>query len=153
MVIPKIYIDTSVLGGYFDPEFEFYSKSLVQEFKHRQKIALISETLIAELNQAPAEVKQLFIKLRDYPHELLKDNNEIEILAEKYLKKKILPAKSTSDARHIATASYYKADVLVSWNFKHIVNYRRIHLVNAVNLEQGYAMIDIRSPREVIDHD
>ena len=55
------------------------------------------------------------------------------------------------DAQHIALASVVRADVLVSWNFKHIVNLNRIRLYNSVNMKLGYPLIDIRSPREVLN--
>jgi len=55
-----------------------------------------------------------------------------------------------ADAQHIAIATVYRADVLVSWNFKHIVNLQRIHGYNSVNLRKGYPMIEIRTPREVL---
>nr|VFJ48364.1 MAG: hypothetical protein BECKDK2373B_GA0170837_102027 [Candidatus Kentron sp. DK] len=56
------------------------------------------------------------------------------------------------DAQHIAMASVERADLLVSWNFKHIVNIQRIHAYNSVNLRLGYPILEIRSPLEVIDH-
>lgn len=57
------------------------------------------------------------------------------------------------DAQHIAIATINRVDVLVSWNFKHIVNLRRIHLYNSINLKYGYPLIEIRSPREVINEE
>lgn len=62
----------------------------------------------------------------------------------------VLPAKMRVDAQHIAIATVGRVDVLVSWNFKHIVNLRRIHGYNSVNLRRGYPMIEIRTPREVL---
>jgi len=53
---------------------------------------------------------------------------------------------------HIALATIAEVDVLVSWNFKHIVRLDKIRLFNAVNLEQGYKSLTIYSPREVISH-
>ncbi len=53
--------------------------------------------------------------------------------------------------QHIAVATLGRVDVVVSWNFKHIVNLNRIRLYNSVNLKLGYPMIEIRSPREVLD--
>lgn len=55
-----------------------------------------------------------------------------------------------ADAPHIALATVGRADVLVSWNFKHIVNLQRIHGYNSVNLRKGHQMIEIRTPREVL---
>jgi hypothetical protein len=54
------------------------------------------------------------------------------------------------DVRHIAIAPIERVDVLVSWNFKHIVNLNRIHQINSVNLKLGYPLLEIRSPMEVI---
>jgi hypothetical protein len=54
------------------------------------------------------------------------------------------------EARHIAIATVERVDVLVSWNFKHIVNINRIHLLNSANLKLGYPILDIRSPKEVL---
>jgi predicted nucleic acid-binding protein len=56
------------------------------------------------------------------------------------------------DAQHIATATVSHADVLVSWNFKHIVNLLRIRAYNAVNLKYGYPLLEIRTPQEVINY-
>jgi hypothetical protein len=50
-------------------------------------------------------------------------------------------------------ASIYKADVLASWNFKHIVNLNRIKGYNGVNLKYGYPVVEIRSPKELLDYD
>lgn len=62
----------------------------------------------------------------------------------------IIGPGSRADALHVALATIAKVDVLVSWNFKHIVNLGRIRLFNGVNLEQGYGPLEIRTPREVL---
>ena len=68
--------------------------------------------------------------------------------------KKMLPLKkSYVDAQHIAIATTQRADVLVSWNFKHIVNLERIHGYNSVNLKLGYPMLEIRTPIEVLKYE
>ena len=76
--------------------------------------------------------------------------SEAEELAEQYIAGGVIGASMRLDARHIATATVHRVDVLVSWNFKHIVNLPRIHGYNSVNLRLGYPMLEIRSPREVI---
>ena len=78
---------------------------------------------------------------------------EVEELARAYLARKILSERFSDDARHIACATVAEADVLVSWNFKHIVNLQKIRLFNAVNIELGYKPIEIYSPMEVTSHD
>jgi predicted nucleic acid-binding protein len=147
---PRVYIDTSVIGGCFDEEFQEWSNKLFDEFINGQMIAVISNITTDELIKAGDNVKN---KIKDIPSsniELVEKNIEINDLAERYIRHKAISGKYSDDALHIATATYYKVDVLVSWNFKHIVNLRRIKIYNAVNLMNGYSTIEIRTPREVI---
>jgi len=58
-----------------------------------------------------------------------------------------------ADAQHIAIATIEKVDILVSWNFKHIVNINRIHAFNSVNIRLGYPLLEIRTPREVLENE
>jgi hypothetical protein len=58
-----------------------------------------------------------------------------------------------TDCRHIATATINKVDFLVSWNFKHIVNVFRIRGYNSINLRCGYSLLDIRSPKEIVNNE
>ena len=75
---------------------------------------------------------------------------EAIILSQQYLKEGALTNRFADDALHIALATINKVDALISWNFKHMVNFFRIRQYNAVNLKNGYSMIDIRSPKEII---
>ena len=101
---------------------------------------------------APSEVQKVLESISDTMESVLL-SREAAALAQAYLDEKIITDKYLLDAQHIALASIEKVDVLVSWNFKHIVNLNRIRLYNSVNLKKGYALIDIRSPREVINED
>ena len=71
-------------------------------------------------------------------------------VAQNYIDDRVVGSRHIADAQHIALASVERVDVLVSWNFQHIVNIDRIHAFNSVNLKLGYPMLEIRSPREVI---
>ena len=71
-------------------------------------------------------------------------------LAQKYLDEKVVGQTSADDCKHIATATINKVDILVSWNFKHIVNVFRIRGYNSINLRSGYSQLDIRSPKEIV---
>ncbi len=71
-------------------------------------------------------------------------------LAQKYLDEKVVGQTSADDCRHIATATINKVDILVSWNFKHIVNVFRIRGYNSINLRCGFSQLDIRSPKEIV---
>ena len=78
-------------------------------------------------------------------------NQESKELSNHYISEKIVTSKSLLDTRHIAIASVYRVDLLVSWNFKHIVNYKLIRLYNSVNIKHGYPMLEIRTPREAME--
>ena len=147
----RIYIDTSVIGGCFDKEFQEWSNKLFDELIAGEKIAVVSGITTAELNDAPLQIKN---RIDDIPRafiELVERTEEINYLSSKYIEFNAISSKCLEDSLHIATATINKVDVLVSWNFKHIVNFRRIQLYNSINLMFGYQEIDIRSPREVIN--
>lgn len=74
-------------------------------------------------------------------------------MANACLNRGIVGPGSQADALHVAMATIGGADVLVSWNFKHIVNLGKIRLFNAVNLEQGYKVLEIRTPKEVLEYE
>ena len=74
---------------------------------------------------------------------------EVTALANAYLESGVLGRRQQADAAHIAFASSARVDVLVSWNFKHIVNLQKIHMFNAVNVRLGYPALEIRTPLEV----
>jgi predicted nucleic acid-binding protein len=150
-MIPRVYIDTSVIGGCFDKEYETTSKQLWKEFIAKKKIALISDLLQLELEEAPTIVKNLLNELPFESVEQLSLDEESIRLASLYIQDGAVAESSLSDARHIAIATIARADVLVSWNFKHIVNLNRIRRFNAVNLKLGYPIIEIRSPNEVLN--
>jgi predicted nucleic acid-binding protein len=147
--IPRVYIDTSVLGGCFEPEFEVWSNGLMDDFRARRFVPLLSDLLVAELRRAPERVRNLRIELRGLGAELIVTDDEVKQLFTAYQTHAVLGARYQNDMMHIALATVVNADLLVSWNFKHIVRFDKIRLFNAVNLEQGYKPLAIHSPREV----
>jgi len=147
----RIYIDTSVIGGYYDEEFEEWSKLLFKEIILGKKKAIISDITLNELEDAPKHVRDLLSEIPDKHKEYVLLNDEARELSNHYIKEKIVTLKSLTDTRHIAVATINRADILVSWNFKHIVNYKLIRLYNSVNLKYGYPMLEIRTPRETLE--
>jgi len=146
----RIYIDTSVIGGCFDAEFKEWSVKLFEEFQSGNKIAVISDITLDELSFSRPEVRNHLDLISKNHKEYVLNDEEAEELADKYIKEKAVTQKSLQDALHIAIATINKVDVLVSWNFKHIVNLDRIRKYNAVNLMNGYTMLEIRNPREIL---
>ena len=150
MIRPRIYVDTSVIGGCFDDEFKTYSNQLFEEFMSGKKRIIISDIVLFELEGAPENVREVLNRISGDNVEYVFLNEESIALANTYLKEGVIAESSISDARHIEIATIERVDVLVSWNFKHIVNLNRIHLLNSVNLKLGYPLLEIRSPLEVI---
>lgn len=149
----RVYLDTSVVGGCFDPEFAVWSNALVADFEARRFLPVVSELVAAEVEVAPANVRNKFDELLELGAELLRIDREVLDLAGEYSQHEILPPKFRNDLLHIAIATVANVDVLVSWNFKHIVRLEKIRLYSAVNLEAGYKPLEIYSPREVSSYD
>ena len=145
----RIYVDTSVLGGCFDPEFAEWSNRLLDAFRRREFAPLLSAVTAAEVEQAPAAIRQIHNELVRIGSEVLLVSGEVRDLLRAYEARKILGTNFRNDMLHIALATVAEADALVSWNFRHIVRLDRIRLFNSVNLELGYKQLTICSPREV----
>jgi hypothetical protein len=105
--------------------------------------------LEVELLRAPAFVRELLASIPSEYIEHLRLTSEAIELADGYIEAKVVGKTSRADCQHIAMATLSNADVLVSWNFKHIVNLDRIRGYNSVNHRFGYKMIEIRTPKEI----
>ena len=146
----KIYVDTSVFGGCFDAEFEEWSNRLIEEFRLGLKVAVISDLTLRELDDAPSSVRDLLEEIPAEHKQFIILDDESRELAIHYIREGSIGEASLVDAQHIAIATVNKVDVLVSWNFKHIVNLAKIRLYNSANLKYGYSLLEIRNPREVL---
>ena len=144
----RLYIDTSVFGGYFDEEFKEHTIPLFDRIKAGEFIILYSTVTQDELENAPDQVKEFVKSLKTDLTEFIEMTDEVLDLATKYITEKVVGQTSYADCLHIALATINRADFLVSWNFKHIVNIERIRGYNSINIKNGYKQLDIRSPRE-----
>jgi len=145
----RIYIDTSVIGGCFDEEFKPWSDGLIQDFKSGRFKPILSDVVAAEVVDAPEPVRMKYDEILGLDHEFVAADQEAIELADRYQLRKILTPKYYDDGLHIALATIAEVDLLVSWNFRHIVHFDKIRLFNSVNLELGYKPLQIYSPREV----
>jgi len=149
---PRLYLDTSVFGGYFEDEFAEFTKPLFERIMAEEYILLYSKITEEEILTAPKKVRDLILSLPKKITELVPVNSETTELALCYLEEKVVGKTSLADCIHIAAATVSHADFLVSWNFKHIVNVNRIRGYNSVNIKQGYKELEIRSPREFMQY-
>ncbi len=149
----RVYLDTSVIGGCCDEEFAKWSLGLMRDMRLGLLIPVISDLTERELEKAPLDVKVHYDELLDMGCQRIDESSESLKLAAKYIAENIVPEKYEDDARHIAVATVHEVDILVSWNFKHIVHYDKIQRFNAVNLLLGYEPLQIFTPMEVADEE
>jgi predicted nucleic acid-binding protein len=148
----KVYIDTSVIGGYFDKEFDVATRRFFNEVKKGEYNVVISNITEGELLDAPEQVRSILNNL-DIEYEVIKLTDDVVSLALEYIRENVVGQTSYDDCLHIAIATVSRLDLLVSWNFKHIVNIKRIRGYNGVNIKNGYPSIEIRSPKDLIDYE
>jgi len=144
-----VYVDTSVFGGAFDKGFEQASGAFFERVRGGAFEVAVSALVLDELERAPVQVRELFTELEP----LLVRVDIVEAayaLQQAYLEARVVGRKWETDALHVATATVSGCRAIVSWNFKHIVNFRRIPLYNGVNQMQGYGPIAIHTPPEVV---
>jgi len=145
----KFYVDTSVWGGYEDKEFSEWTIPFFDQARLGRFTIVLSDVTIGELQKAPKIIRNLPTTISPDYLELISITDEQLDLADKYVQEGVLATKFHTDAQHIAISSILKVDSLVSWNFKHMVNFFRIRQYNSINLKYGYSTIDIRTPKEV----
>lgn len=146
----RVYVDASVVGGCEDEEFSEHSVRLMGCFARGEMTLVLSTLTVQELDAAPEGVRRRLGSVPEGFIETLQLDTEARELAEAYIEAGVITAKMRADAQHIAIATVDRVDVLVSWNFKHIVNLQRIRGYNSVNLRRGYPTLEIRTPREVL---
>ena len=151
----SLYFDTSIFGFAVAegvPREKEVTLKLFDEVRSGKYEVFISEVVSMEINKAPKEVA---IRLSDLieelnPERLAVDENT-QALAKRYVKEGIIPVKYGDDALHIAVASVNNLDVIVSWNFTHIVKVKTKREVTGINALLGYKEIEIYSPWEVVE--
>jgi len=148
--IKRIYVDSSAVGGAFNQRFARETKPFWDAVLKCEIMIITSDVLKDELDGAPKIVRDFVGSLPESQIERVVSTEESDALAAKYIAEKVVGESSLDDCKHIALATIAQADVLVSWNFKHIVNVDRILGYNSVNIELGYLPINIRTPYEVI---
>jgi len=155
-----IYLETSIFGFYFDENPRNILKResvkrLFAQIKAGLFIPITSPITVKELSKAPSPLRESLLSLlSDLECEIVGDNEEeIESLSQKYIREGVVPEKYADDARHIAYAVVNKVDVLVSYNLEHIANEWKIRRINSVNIKEGYPLLSVRTPEEVIRYE
>ena len=148
----RIYLDTSVFGGYFDGEFEEFTKPLFERINNKEFTIIFSTMLETELEIAPEKVRKIVRNIESENTIFVEETDIAVELPTEYITENVVGKTSYPDCLHIALATINQADILISWNFKHIVNVERIRGYNSINIKNGYKQLDIRSPRELMNY-
>ena len=153
----KLYLDTSTISHLFanDTPYKMEDTNLlwIDLIKGKYDI-FISPVVINEIKKCPEPRQSLmFEKLEQINFQILNEIDEVYVLANEYIKGGVLNEKSRDDCLHIAYAVIYNCDVIVSWNFKHLVNFKTINKIKVVNTIQMYKEIGIISPTMLIEEE
>ncbi len=148
----KIYADTSVFGGVFDQEFSEPSRQFFEEVDTGRFVLVTSAVVEAEIEPAPERIRMFFAEYAEKAVIVVPDQAALDMQMN-YVSSGVVTEKSLGDALHVAIAAVSGCDLIVSWNFRHIVHFDKISKYNAVNVLNGYGPIGIYSPSEVIHYD
>jgi len=155
---PVLYLETSIFGFYYDdaPRNQVRNeavRALLQQVSAGRFRAVTSPDTIAELSAAAEPLRERLLELLIDVEQPAIDEDEVGRLVSRYADRDIAPAEFVVDLRHAASATVGGADVLVSLNLKHLANEWAERRINAVNLSEGYRLISIRTPEEVLEYD
>ena len=150
-IIKRVYVDGCAVGGLFN-QYTERTKPFWNAVQKGELTIIVSDVLRNEVERAPQCVRDFFASLLESQIERVVSTQESDTLAKRYIAENVVGPTSLDDCKHIALGTLSRADVLVSWNFKHIVNVTRIKGYNGINMMLGYPQIDIRTPEEVV-HD
>ena len=145
----RLYLDTSVYGDCFDPEFEVASRLVFRRIPKARIVVIVSEVVFRELRRAPPHVQRV---LASIPAELIVSvpiGKDVEMLRDAYIAEGIVGTRSLADATHVAAATVGRANAILSWNFKDIVRFDHVAGFNRVNLHLGFGNLQIMSPDRI----
>jgi predicted nucleic acid-binding protein len=148
----RVYAETSVFGGVFDEEFSKASLAFLEQARSGKFLLAVSSVVEEEIAKASRKVVNLY---QSYAAgaDLLPVTEAAINLRAAYLQAEIVTPKWAVDALHVALATVAGCQMIVSWNFRHIVHYDKIALYNAINVKEGFAPIGIHTPQEVIEYE
>lgn len=144
----KIYLDTSIPNAYFDDR-NLLRKEITREFwkNLNDYEVFVSDLVVKEIGDTRDEQrKNDLLSLIDVFNILQSSEEEIRLIAEEYVIRGVTPIKKIEDAIHIAISSFYYLDVLISWNFVHIVKLKTKREINVINVLLGYNTLEIIEP-------
>ncbi len=154
----QLYLETSVWNFYFAddaPEKKEITLIFFDKIKQGEYEIFISETVIKEIGKADSNKRQLLLEIiKKYRPKELVINEKVLSLAQRYVIEGVLSANQMEDAVHAAVATVFEMDALISWNLKHLANFRKMEMINGINMKEGYLKrLELITPMEVSDEE
>jgi hypothetical protein len=147
----KLYLDTSVISfleAEDAPEKRTISRTFWKAVKNRRYEITISRLLLVEIGRCQEPLRSnLLTHLAAIEYTLLDESTGVIGLAERYIEKRIIPARFRDDALHLAHATIAGCDAVVSWNFRHMVRLEVIKSIKSINEALGFAQLEIVTPQ------
>ena len=140
----RVYVDSSAIGGAFNKRTAQETRPFWDAFVHGEIVIIASDILEDELRKAPQRAREFFYALPEAQVEQVVSTDESDALAEKYIADGVVSEESLDDCKHVAMATLANADVIVSWNLKHMI--KRSEEYKKVNAKLGYPQINIQTP-------
>jgi rRNA-processing protein FCF1 len=145
----KVYLDTSIVNFLYvedSPEYRKATEVFFENVVTKNKVeTYISNIVIDEINKTEDETKRNILSGTFEKYEKIKTLiaeseiiNDIAILSESYIKNGIIPKKKTADSLHVAYATVFQMDILLSWNFQHLANVNKEQKIILLNKTLGY---------------
>ncbi|MDD5307998.1 MAG: hypothetical protein PHU25_11810 [Deltaproteobacteria bacterium] len=151
----RVYLDTSVLGADLDTESTERVDATRRFFTwlaQGKHVACVSAVTRREVDDAPERIRARIREiLAGLNLEILGETDDSIALARAYVERGALGPNAFDDARHLAIAAVHGVDIVVSWNFRHMVNYFKRQRVHAINLELGWPLVGIVAPTELLE--
>ena len=154
----KLYLETSVWNFYFAddaPEKKEITRVFFDKVKSNAYDIYISDVVLEEIGKARESKKQMLLQIiKEFMPQRIIISEPVSDLAQKYLAELVLPENKIEDAMHAAAATVFEMDALISWNLKHLANFRKMAMINGINLKEGYLKrLELITPMEVSDEE
>ena len=156
MKVRTLYLETSIFGFWSDEtpanrEKRESVRMLLRQIRQGRFHGVMSAFVLRELRRW--EGSPILARIQELPLDVVEvDPEEVEGIAQEYVRAGVLGPAHVEDTRHVACATVLNVDVLVSLNLRHIANTWRVQGFNAVNLKLGYKALTVATPQEVIDY-
>lgn len=148
----SVYLDSTIISFYYDERpASLHRQQITVDWRETQRkyydnytsffvIKEVGNPVYPNWEKASALVKQIPV---------LENTPEIRGIVKVYLENKLMPADDTGDSAHLAIASYYSVDFLLTWNCIHLANANKAEHIHQINMRLGLFTPDVVTPEQL----